>query len=327
MLCVLLGMSLAHAEPLDTLDPQQWLQSMASAFKEKTYEGRFFYSNGRQIRSLQIFHSNENGVERERLLHLSGDPAEVIRIGDEISCYHPNNKMTQLKNTFNALPTGPFGRKFNDVSLMLEQYELEMRGIDRVADREAVRINLIPKDANRYGYFLWLDKSSSLLLKSLLVDDRGVPLEVFEFVQLSVDISIPETAFEPKSKLTRVAVSETKKPEPLSEVPQLPDDWEVGVPKGFMRSANDLRRVGMTDSEKLISRIYTDGVSAFSVFFERTDDKSLAPPATRQGATVAVSKIVEKPESESGQQYILTVVGEVPIDTGKQVVDSFRWKP
>lgn len=313
------------AAPEDSLDPLAWLREMAQAFQQNDYHGRFYYFNGRQIRTLRIVHRvNAEGVEQERLLHLSGEPAEVIRNGDQIVCYHPNNSTTSMQQ---KVPSNPFAHGLPaHLENALEHYKLEMAGMDRVANRDAVRIHLMPRDASRYGFLLWLDKQTALLLKSMLVNQDGEPLEVFEFVHLETDIEIPDAWLQPsqpQQNRRRLTLNPTQDASAPTDQQQ---NWEVSwLPRGFVRSEHDLRRVGKGSDAR--TQIYTDGVSAFSVFVEQMNPPSQpVPSATRQGATIAVTRMVTRQDNGDPEHFRVTLVGEVPLATGEQVVESFRWR-
>ena len=93
------------------------------------------------------------------------------------------------------------------------------------------------------------------------------------------------------------------------------DDWTVGwVPPEFF----------LTDSEKepltgqsIMS--FTDGLSAFTVFIESVQTSKKIPPFTfNQGATTAVSSKLKY----KGDEFTVSVVGEIPTDSAKKIVQS-----
>ena len=55
----------------------------------------------------------------------------------------------------------------------------------RIIDRTAIQMSISPKFDDRYGYIVWIDEKSGLLLKSVLTD-RGRAREVFQIVRLKL---------------------------------------------------------------------------------------------------------------------------------------------
>ena len=145
-----------------------WLQRMHTAFSQSNYDGVFSFVSGTDVASLRIVHMFENGVQSERLVHLDGSPREIVRKGEEVMCIlGPDDELLALGG---SIPSGPFAqafaRNFEDVG---RNYNLTMGAEDRVAGRVTVRMTVQPKDEHRYGYRLWLDKETGLLLRSDLI--------------------------------------------------------------------------------------------------------------------------------------------------------------
>ena len=95
---------------------------------------------------------------------------------------------------------------------------------------------------------------------------------------------------------------------------QTHNDWRADwLPKGFASVGNRLTDHG----EKAL--IFSDGLATLSIFI--IDQYKSAPKATaRYGATVAV--IV--PSKNADREYMVIVVGEIPVATARQVAVSVR---
>ena len=88
-----------------------------------------------------------------------------------------------------------------------DQYKLrEARRAYRGTDGK--RIDLIPVDRFRYGLHVWIDQDTSLLLKSIIADQRVVP-SMFEFVR-RIEVGLPLRAedFAPDNGLQWVPVEQ-----------------------------------------------------------------------------------------------------------------------
>ena len=297
-------------------DEFAWMKLMSVAFKEKSYEGRFVYNSNGHLNALQVIHTNKNGKEFERLIPLNGSGEEVIRRGSELICLHPEGGFTRLEN---SIPTGLFANKFSRSSQSLDSlYQLAEQGVGKVAGREANRFLLTPIDAYRYGYELWIDRESSLLLKSVMRNHAGDALETFEFISIEVGVSIPETAFEfdMGKDLTGLRIMELDG----SMSVDVNDDWRVQwVPDGFSMAGYEERRLSVNDS-LLDSLVYTDGLNSFTVFIERGGDHAGQMGERQEGATAAFSRKL----INAKKTVFVTVVGELPMIAIKKIAESVR---
>jgi sigma-E factor negative regulatory protein RseB len=299
-------------------DPRQWLDDMARAFSELSYDGIFSYFNGRELASLRVVHMVVDGEQRERLVHLNGAPREIVRRGEEVSCLvEPGDALLELEG---SIPIGPFARAFvRRYDRISESYGLSFFGEDRVADRRTVRLAVTPRDDDRYGYRLWLDKQTRLLLRSELIDSEGQPMEIFQFHQIRYGDQVDAAWLEPDDKGGSLATHltlATKQPEPLTQDQVA---WRVGwLPEGFRMAAAEIRRTaGAPNSVDTL--MYSDGLAAFSVYIEDMPESGAASMVSRNGATVAVTHMIHGSRQEP---YLVTLVGELPTATADRIARS-----
>ncbi|MFU8815028.1 MAG: MucB/RseB C-terminal domain-containing protein [Pseudomonadales bacterium] len=299
-------------------DARQWLDDMNRAFSELSYDGYFSYFSGQDMASLRVVHMVIEGVQRERLVHLNGAPRQIVRHGDEVACIvMPGDALLELEQ---SIPSGPFARAFvRSYDGISEYYGLSFFGEDRVADRAAVRLAVSPRDDNRYGYRLWLDKESRLLLRSELIDGDGERLEIFQFNQIKFGADVDPAVLEPEDQhgsLVSHLTLATKQQQPVS---QQDVAWEIRwLPDGFRMAAADIRRA--PNSMKAINTMmFSDGLAAFSVFIEDLPDSGAAAMVSRTGATVAVTHTIE---GDNGEAYLVTLVGEIPTPTAQRIAQS-----
>lgn len=293
-----------------------WMKRMSAAFKEKSYEGRFIYSSNGHLNALRVIHTNKQGKEFERLTHLNGSGEEIVRRGSELICLHPEGGYMRLEN---SIPTGLFANKFSSLDQSLRDlYHLTLQGTGRVAGREADRYLLTPVDEYRYGYKLWIDQKSSLLLKSVMHNPAGEILETFEFISIEVDIAIDDLAFEFDSSVGLTGLRILEVDGNMSA--DVNDAWLVQwVPEGFSMAGCDVRRLPVNES-LLDSLVYTDGINSFTVFIEMGGEHTGKMGQRQQGATAAFSRKLEGVE----QAVFVTVVGELPMIAIKKIAESVR---
>jgi sigma-E factor negative regulatory protein RseB len=310
---------LAWADPERT--PAQWLDMMNRGFLEASYDGIFSYFSGDDLSTLRVVHTVTNGVQRERLVHLNGAPREIIRTGDEVECIlQPDDELLALES---SIPSGPFARAFSRAfEGVSDHYTMSLHGSDRVANRQAVRLAVMPRDAQRYGFRLWLDAETGLLLRSELVDMKGTKLEIFQFATLKVGGPISEKDLEPETGAdshTSHLSLESSAPAQTRRRVSWRADW---VPDGFTMASWDFRRTPST-SKSVDTLMYSDGLAAFSVFIEDLPENGASELVSRSGATVAVSEVVTGGPKHG--HHLVTVVGEIPTATAQRIAQSIRY--
>ncbi len=287
----------------ENLSPKQWLQRMVQASEAMSYRGLSAHLSGGQLSSLSIYHAPFEGESWSRIVQLSGEPAEIIRKGSQVVCLHQ-------RTARRLSPAGSLFGPRKGVEHYSRFYQLKLSSGGRIAGRQAQRIDVIPKDDNRYGYQLWLDSRTGLLLKSQTMGEQQQPLEVFEFVSLDLDTPLTKADFEPSPGLKPGDAplnSATKAQLQSNRDPA--KNWGVGwLPEGFQQVKDYMQMQG---EGQFSARVYSDGLAAFTVFFDANNAKQTVQ---FRGATVAVR--------HSANGASVTVVGEVPLKTAQRVADN-----
>jgi sigma-E factor negative regulatory protein RseB len=294
----------------------EWLENMASAMKTQSYRGVFVYSRGNISSSMKVIHRYKDGIERERLVQLDGEMGEILRTNDKVVCILPGNREISLEQ---SIPLGAFAGAFSQRLMPdKEHYTVKMKGEGRVAGLSAVKIAVMAKDTYRYSYLLWLEKSSGLLLKSLLLNEYGQTLELFHytFIELADNIADTELQADKKAGVVfsheQVPAVKVGKEWPEAMV------WKIGwLPRGFMRlnASDDDNDLTLKPSH---IQIFSDGLASFSVFIEAPSEGSMPEGELTVGATVAyVHRLKWK-----RHDYMVTVVGEVPVTTAMKVAET-----
>lgn len=290
---------------------EQWVQKMLTASRQASFQGQSVLVSGGKVTSLTIYHAPVEDEVWERVVHMSGEPSEILRKGSVISCLHPGG-MSRLE--VGDTPMGKLSALEESAQTVSRYYRFNRSGQERIAGRQGIRINVEPRDSHRFGYSLWLDEATGVLLKSQTNPSEGDPLEVFEFVSIDIDSPVPLAAFEPASELQGSTQSRsviTNQPVPQLSEPRWEASW---LPEGFRQAGHTTMRA---EKPERTAQVFTDGLAAFTVFFEPR--KPTSQETTRaHGATVAVNRIL--PEAEA----LVTVVGEIPLATANRVADNVK---
>ncbi len=308
-------------------DAQAWLRRIRSAAQNLNYSGTFVYQQSNQIRTSRITHLLEGRNEREKLEILDGKPREYIRNNEEIICYVPEIKtlLVEKRVTQDVFPAILAANPAD----LAEHYTIRKAETGRVAGFDCQAVVLEPKDNLRYGYKLWAEKTTGLLLRAQTLDERNEVVEQIAFTQLAignVDRSKVKPSF-PNTAGWRIENAEM--------TPATLTGWSVkAIPPGF-RKTREMKRVisdtpaltqqgtGRTavirPTQREVSQIvFSDGLAAISVFIEPIS-QSRTEGSIQQGAM----NITGKRQGD----FWLTIVGEVPAAAIKQVANSIEFKP
>lgn len=289
-------------------EAQDWLQRLASAEQQQSFQGTFIYERNGSFSTHQIWHRVESSGEvRERLLQADGSYQEAIRVAGQLRCVSGDS----------AAIVGSIEQTKNASFKSLENwYDVQVTGTSRIANRDTVVLALTPRDPYRYAAEFQIDSQTGLPLKSILLNDKGQMLERLQFVQVDIGDVVP-SMLQSSAACKPVSVAATP---PSKDVTQAwHSDW---LPPGFTLKSTSQSPSSVT--QELVDRLtYDDGLSGFSVFFEPLHGAQVETSHSQLGPTVAVSKRI--PTDEGG--VMATVVGEIPLGTAERIALSMRAGP
>ncbi|KPX13585.1 Sigma E regulatory protein, MucB/RseB [Pseudomonas amygdali pv. dendropanacis] len=306
LLPLLLGGWLAL--PVQADDAQYAINRLAKVDQQQSYQGTFVYERNGSFSTHRIWHRIADGHVQERLLQLDGSAQEVLRVDGLTQC------VSGTLEAGVANPADSSARAF-DVKRLSAWYDIKIVGKSRVAGRQATVVALSPKDQHRYGLELHLDNETGLVLKSLLLSEKGQLLERFQFTDLDTAGVLSEQMLNTRADCKPVSVLKAK-PEPSISSVAWHSDW---LPPGFEVSSSGVRKDSSTQSS-VTHLMYGDGLARFSVFIEAVKGGASSDIRTQLGPTVAVSRRLTTPQGD----MMVTVVGEIPMGTAERIALSMR---
>lgn len=299
-----------------TSPAQHLIRQMSVANHALNYEGVFVYRRQGKMDTMRIIHKvGDNGVQ-ERIVSLTGFAREVIRDKNSVICILPDNESVMVeKSSRRPFKISQLPEKINQAS---EYYTFSIAGQDRVANRTTWVVDILPKDDYRYGYQLWLDLESKLLLKSELKNKEGLPLEQFFFAKLQIVEEIPDAWLQPETS----GIGYTWHDNSTDDVPAPQGDtsWEATwMPEGFILDdfvIGEQKKQNVDKDQMPIEHLmYSDGLAKVSLFVEKLDKPiNIVTGASSMGGVNTFSTIMDG--------YLFTAVGEVPQDTVKLFAKS-----
>ena len=284
------------------------LSQMATAMRTLDYEGSFAYQHAGRIDTLRVFHAG-GARERERLISLNGPRNEVIRNGTNITCIQADDSAIVYTGTSGRglLPLVPDTAD----SKLEESYRIVLSGSDRVAGYSADVVDIIARDGFRYGYRLWIDKGSRLLLRSIVTDSKRNALEQFMFVSLIIGSPPSDTDLVPRQReLLTTTAADTDEIELRG-----PPMWQVSkAPPGFAFRSARRSRDAVEGAQHLI---YSDGLASVSIYIE-------PKTSTSDGLTTLAGRGTLNIYTYSNDAWRFTVLGDVPLATVTMMAQSLE---
>jgi sigma-E factor negative regulatory protein RseB len=300
--------------PAGEPSPQLLFEQMAKATRDRNYEGVFVYARGSSADSMRIIHRADASGEQERIVSLSGPVREVVRSNSTVKCFYPESRSVFVEKSSPRKFLPSFQVSTDEV---LRNYKFVLLGRDRVAERRAWVVAVLPRTAFRYGYRFWIDADSQLLLRSEVVNSQGTALEQIVFTQLSLPERIDDAALQPTtdgSNFTWYDKGGMSGSDPVEQIAAA-TQWRVQwVPEGFSQREYKVQRLAASE-QPVEHFVYSDGLATISVFIERLQSQSDSLQGfTSIGAVNTFSTL--------SSDFQITVVGEVPPLTVRQVAGS-----
>lgn len=294
-----------------------WLMRMNRAAESLSYQGTFVYLHDNQVETMWVARKVEGGSLRERLLALNGEPREIIRDDRQVWCYLPDRsigvheyRQVTEKNFPALLP--------DELSNLARLYDVHFGedGHHRLAGREARHIVVEPRDQLRYGYELWVDTQTGLLLRAVLTQPDGQPIEQYLFTRIDVETTVPARALKPSTPREALKWYGTGDDQGDAHARDLA--WEVTAPPEGFRVTRQIRRSDPMSGEPVEHLVLSDGLAAVSVFVTGTGGKEGRPleGVSRMGAVHAFGRMIGA--------FQVTVVGEVPAETVQRIGEAVR---
>lgn len=316
---VLTFVSLASATPAcaappdgkapEARDLRAWLTRIQGAATQRNFQGTFIVSGGGAVSSSRIAHYCEGKDQYERIDSLDGEMRQVLRHNEKVHVLWPQQRLAQVQRRELPMMSFPTLLQTGDEQLG-DFYEIAATGTDRVAGHEADVLVVKAKDEHRYGYRLWAERASGLLLRADVLGDRGKVLETSAFSEVSINVRPQvDTVVATIRKLDGYRVQHP----PMSATRLESEGWSLkGLVPGFRlvscfkRPLESAERDG--SGEEVVQTIFSDGLTHVSLFIEPyRSERHGKPMLASLGATQTLTQ-------RHGDAWI-TVVGDVPAAT------------
>lgn len=284
-----------------------WLMRMHEASRRRAYVGTFVVSAGGNLSSARIWHVCDGQQQMERVESLTGAPRSTFRHNDLVLTFLSESRVVVAEKR-ESLAQFPNLLQSNEASIG-QFYLVKVAGTGRVAGFQADVLELRPKDNLRFGYRVWTEKKTGLVVKLQTLDAEGQVLEQAAFSELQLDAPVSMVSL--TQMMAKTDGYQVEKPEIVKTI-AAGEGWalKTTVP-GFKSVSCYKRAIGVTPEarhENTLQWIFSDGLASVSLFVENFDPRRHGHPGTLAlGATHTLTRRIG--------DWWLTAVGEVPAQT------------
>ena len=164
---LVLATSVAQAQSPETLG---WLRKMHQATQQPLLHRHVRLPERRTAPRLRALRATRPS-DIEKLEVLDGVPREIVRTRDKVRCYLPDSRVVKVDR---ARPTATSRRCCpSSIAALARHYDISLGETRRIAGFDCQAVVLTPKDNLRYGYRLYADVASGMLLRAVTVDAAG----------------------------------------------------------------------------------------------------------------------------------------------------------
>lgn len=299
----------AVSTPINAEELRIWLMRIQQASGLHSFQGTFVVSGGGTVSSARVAHFCEGKNQFERIDSLDGVERHVFRHNNVVHTVWPQSRVALVEQREQAVSF--LGTVGTGGERIVDHYDVRRQGSDRVAGHEAGVLLLKPRDGYRYGYRLWSERSSGLLLRADVLNAKGEVLETSAFSNVVIGVR-PQ----PDSVMLRMkSLDGYRVIRPVLVPTRLESEgWALrDTPPGFRLVSCIKRPLGPSDADRAddiqaLQSIYSDGMTYVSLFIEPYDARRHTQEMlTAVGATQTLMR-------RHGDWWV-TVMGDVPSRT------------
>jgi len=296
----------------------EWLMRMHEASRRRTYVGTFVVSSAAgNLSSARIWHACDGVQQMERVESLTGAPRSTFRRNDHVVTFLPDSKVVHTEKR-ESLGLFPSLLKSSETTIP-EFYAAQVTGSERVAGFDADIVQLNPRDSLRFGYRIWSEKKTGLVVKLQTLNADGQVIEQAAFSELQLDAPVK------MDKLAQMMANtdgyKVHKADPVKTTAEA-QGWVLKNPvAGFKPMGCYKRPPAGGGGDDTVQWIFSDGLASVSLFVQAYDKQRHAHEVMlSMGATQTLSRRL----SDKGGDWWLTAVGEVPPHTLKAFAQSLE---
>lgn len=298
----------SQTDNLSNKDVAHWLTRLQDSTRQLAYIGTFVVNAGNLMSTSRIWHVCDGQQQIERVDTLSGARQTTFRHNDEVVTFLPDSHIA-IQETRESMGEFPHLLQRSDTAVSYF-YRMKSLGHARVAGLQADVVQLTPVDTLRFGYRVWTDQQTGLVVKLQTLDPANKVLEQAAFSELQ--LNAPLAVANLKRMMDNTQGYQVHSPK-MRKTTVTQEGWKLDVPvPGFV----PVRCYKPADGDAVaalhsLQCVYSDGLASVSLFIEPYDPKRhLRVPAHEALSMGATHMRVRQLDG-----WWLTAVGEVPAST------------
>ena len=299
---LVLATSVAHAQ-----SPETWLRKMHLATQKLSYVGTFVYQNADRTETSRITRFAAGDIEKLEVMN--GVPREIVRTRDTVRCYLPDSRVVKVDRRVDRDFPGLLPEQ---ITTLARHYDISLGETQRIAGLDCQTVVLQPKDNLRYGYRLFADVRSGMLMRADTVDPAGQSVETLMFTQFSPG-NVTRDMVRPRHEGKHWRI------EDAGAAPAQLAGWGLAAElPGFHKVTELKRRLG--ESRPVGQMVFSDGLAAVSVFIEPLEarpDRAATGLASMGAINIYTREVAN---------HMITVVGEAPAVSVQRIADAVEFR-
>lgn len=290
-------------EPTPTRSVTEWLSRMHEASRQRAYMGTLVVSAGSSLSASRVWHVCDGEQQMERVETLTGAPRTTIRKNSEVITFSPETKSAWVETReslglFPALLRAPG-------NAIPEFYSAREGKSERIAGHWSDVVDILPKDKLRYGYRIWSEQKTGLVMKLQTLGEQGQVLEQVAYSELQFDAPV---RMEKLSQLMSNTQGYVVYKPVLNKTTAAAEGWRLKEPvPGFLPMSCHTRQ-SLGKGAPPMQWVFSDGLASVSIFVDPFDAQNHTEESSAaMGATHSMTR-------RNGDFWV-TALGEVPPGT------------
>lgn len=266
-------------------DLQAWLERVSHAAQRRNYSGIFVVQSGGRMVSSTIDHYVTKGSTLEKVETLDGERRILLCQNEKTRTILPAERLVVVED---HQADFSFPRVLKTPRAKLSMlYSMQHEGQERCAGYVCEVTRITPRDDLRYGYRLWTERTSDLLVKAQTLDDQGNVLDQVAFTQLNLNPA-------PKPDMVAQALRGTGdyQVEHMRATPTTSraQGWTLSKPPPGFKSVGIYQRRLLLRAKpvEVTQWLFTDGLASVSLFGGSTADTQQHGASLHMGETNAL---------------------------------------
>lgn len=306
-----------------TISPRELIASMSQALRRLNYEGTYVHFHGSNLTTMHILHASHSEGEFKRLSIVDAEECEVVEDDSVVPCVWTSNEallVSGSKSLDTQLPK-------QLTSVDSDFYTFSQSKMGKVAGRSAHIVDVESEDNMRYGYRFWIDTETHMLLRSMMFEGDGPPVDQMTFTKIDfpekIDLARFDTASADGQEVegAELTVNEGDAAVVSGNEAAVVEQSNVvfkAVPVGYEKVSETLST--MPEIYGPVRHVmFSDGIASISVYVEYLADPDIAVDNFVEGLSKLGST---NAFGVKGRSVLVTAVGEAPEATIKAFANA-----